>query len=91
MKWLCLLLYLLLVIVFPRYTPTSGIWQTVWMETVPTMHITNVRINQASLLTVSIMVNTSGGDSSSGLAFNVMDATGTTVASANGTRAYDLF
>ena len=27
-----------------KYTPTSGIWQTVWMETVPTVHITSLKI-----------------------------------------------
>jgi hypothetical protein len=26
------------------YTPTSGIWQTVWMEAVPTAHIERIRI-----------------------------------------------
>ena len=27
------------------YTPISGIWQTVWLESVPERHITNIKIN----------------------------------------------
>ena len=41
------------------YTPTSGIWQTVWMEAVPTAHIERIRID--TTLT-SATVTVTGGE-----------------------------
>eukprot|EP01051_Picozoa_sp_SAG22_P006006 SAG22_NODE_378_length_11517_cov_26.335523_5_plen_599_part_00 len=38
------------------YTSTTGIWQTVWMETVPEEHIEDVQVEQASLDTVTVTV-----------------------------------
>jgi hypothetical protein len=42
------------------YTPSSGIWQTVWMEDVPAVYINAMTIDQASESTVSVKVSVSG-------------------------------
>jgi beta-galactosidase/beta-glucuronidase len=65
------------------YTPSSGIWQTVWLESVPSNYISTLRINQASLATVELTVTMSGA--SGPVTFTVMDASGTKVATAQGT------
>ena len=54
------------------YTPTSGIWQTVWMEAVPTAHIESIRVDPTltgATLTVTggkaqktLILHTEGGD-----------------------------
>jgi hypothetical protein len=36
------------------YTPSSGIWQTVWLESVPENYIKGLKINQASMSQVSV-------------------------------------
>jgi len=36
------------------YTPSSGIWQTVWLESVPQSYIETLKIDQASLATVTV-------------------------------------
>jgi sucrose-6-phosphate hydrolase SacC (GH32 family) len=41
-----------------RYTPTSGIWQTCWLEPVPTEHILALR-SRADLTHFHLLVNTS--------------------------------
>jgi hypothetical protein len=38
------------------YTSTTGIWQTVWMETVPEEYIEDVQVEQASLDMVTVTV-----------------------------------
>ncbi|MBE6536486.1 MAG: glycoside hydrolase family 2 [Ruminococcaceae bacterium] len=38
------------------YTPVSGIWQTVWIESIPDMHIESIKIEQTSK-NVKISVN----------------------------------
>ena len=38
------------------YTPVTGIWQTVWLESVPTQHIRDIRI-ETTLDSASITVN----------------------------------
>lgn len=44
------------------YTPTSGIWQSVWLEYVPQSYIKSLRITpQYDLQTVKIGINTDGG------------------------------
>eukprot|EP01064_Diplonema_japonicum_P015101 TRINITY_DN22872_c0_g1_i1.p1 TRINITY_DN22872_c0_g1~~TRINITY_DN22872_c0_g1_i1.p1 ORF type:complete len:640 (+),score=75.56 TRINITY_DN22872_c0_g1_i1:47-1921(+) len=44
------------------YSPSSGIWQTVWLESVPDSRITSYRTN-VDLLSVEYLVNTTdGGD-----------------------------
>ena len=42
------------------YTPVSGIWQTVWLETVPAVHITAAHITPAISGKVAIRLTTSG-------------------------------
>lgn len=56
------------------YTPVSGIWQTVWMETVPASHIDQVRItpdidNQSVLVEVVI----AGQEKHQGIRVSVWD------------------
>ena len=41
-----------------RYTPSSGIWQTVWLEAVPAEYIAGLRIDQASASAVGLTVDT---------------------------------
>ena len=43
------------------YTPVSGIWQTVWMEEVPSTHVLDLRIDPKNDGTVTVKVNY-GGD-----------------------------
>lgn len=40
------------------YTPVTGIWQTVWLEAVPTVHVTGVRITPAISGQVALRVET---------------------------------
>lgn len=42
------------------YTPVSGIWQTVWLETVPAVHVTAVRITPSVSGKVAICLTTAG-------------------------------
>lgn len=42
------------------YTPSSGIWQTVWMERVPRMYIRRLKIDQASTKAVTITAELAG-------------------------------
>ena len=45
------------------YTPTSGIWQTVWLEPVPERHITGLRLEpHPENGTLHLGVETAGGD-----------------------------
>jgi hypothetical protein len=39
------------------YTPSSGIWQTVWLESVPATYIQSIAINQASQTAVTINIS----------------------------------
>ena len=53
------------------YTPSSGIWQTVWLEPVPQSHIADFKITpdvEAQALRVS--VNTTGGDLVEAIAYS---------------------
>ena len=44
------------------YTPCSGIWQTVWLETVPAAHVESLKIvPDVDAGTVSVTVNAPGG------------------------------
>jgi hypothetical protein len=44
------------------YTPTTGIWQTVWLETVPTVHINNLKMTpDLDKNELQLQVNVSGG------------------------------
>ncbi len=42
------------------YTPFSGIWQTVWMEIVPNVHITTLKLTPA-LDAITVAIETNGG------------------------------
>lgn len=42
------------------YTPVSGIWQTVWLETVPAVHIISTKITPSISGVVNIQLNTTG-------------------------------
>ncbi len=47
------------------YTPVSGIWQTVWLEPVPALHIEDVRVTpdiDAGQLKVQVALNRSAAD-----------------------------
>ncbi len=78
------------------YTPTSGIWQTVWMEPVPTAHIDSVTITPDALDSrIEVTVN-SASSTAGAVAVDVQTsddaanctgtlATGRTVASGTGT------
>jgi len=47
------------------YTPVSGIWQTVWLEPVPKLHIENVNVTpdiDAGMLDVEVALNRSADD-----------------------------
>jgi len=39
------------------YTPSSGIWQTVWLESVPKQYIRSVKVDQSSLSGVTVTVD----------------------------------
>ena len=46
------------------YTAVTGIWQTVWLEPVPALHITDVRTTPAEdLRSVRVLVSVAGGPS----------------------------
>jgi len=51
------------------YTPSSGIWQTVWLEQVPTVHISSLRLGY-DLTSVTVRAIVSGGQD---VSFAVMD------------------
>jgi beta-galactosidase/beta-glucuronidase len=48
------------------YTPVTGIWQTVWLETVPTTYISNTKqtpnLDNSSLVTLAKVENAQPGD-----------------------------
>jgi beta-galactosidase/beta-glucuronidase len=48
------------------YTPSSGIWQTVWLEAVPATYIESVTVGQASLTAVDFTVTTAGAAAGTG-------------------------
>jgi len=66
------------------YTPSSGIWQTVWLEAAPATYIESLIINQASATAVTIQTNVAGGGSTT-VSYTVKDASGTSVASGSAT------
>mmetsp|Transcript_22705 Transcript_22705/g.64653 ORF Transcript_22705/g.64653 Transcript_22705/m.64653 type:complete len:659 (-) Transcript_22705:221-2197(-) len=66
------------------YTPSSGIWQTVWMEAVPPSYISTLKIDQASTTNVKVTAFVEGGGATTPVRFEVVDRDGTTVAEAAG-------
>jgi hypothetical protein len=70
-----------------RYTPSSGIWQTVWLESVPgDAYVSSIDINQASMDTVTVAATVTGACHGSGcVKYEVLSDDGTTIlASASG-------
>ena len=63
------------------YTPSSGIWQTVWLEAVPATYIQKLKIDQASTTAVKVTATT---NLASDVKFEVVDKAGKTVATASG-------
>jgi hypothetical protein len=70
-----------------QYTPSSGIWQTVWLESVPSdAYISSIDINQASMDTVTVAATVAGACPDDGcVKYEVLMEDGATVlASATG-------
>ena len=65
------------------YTPSSGIWQTVWLEAVPATYIESLVINQGSMTTVVVTPTISGAKDTT-VKYTVVDTNGKTVATGNG-------
>ena len=71
------------------YTPSSGIWQTVWLEAVPATYISSLKIDQASTSAITVTVDVASArethcacsGEASQIALQVVDKTGATVAS----------
>lgn len=55
------------------YTPNSGIWQTVWLESVATSYVQALKIDQASLSTATVTAYLAGSSSGAQLTFKVQD------------------
>lgn len=56
------------------YTPTSGIWQTVWLEEVPDIHIENIRITpDIDKNQISLIVKVNSKNRSLGIVANVLN------------------
>jgi beta-galactosidase len=64
------------------YTPVSGIWQTVWLETVPAVHVTAVQVTPSVTGKVAIRLATSGNVTPQATATASLN--GKTVATASG-------
>jgi len=54
------------------YTPSSGIWQTVWLESVPRSYISGIKIDQASTDTVTVTTTVTQGGT---VEYEVLDPT----------------
>lgn len=58
------------------YTAVTGIWQTVWLETVPAWHVRGLRIDpDLDRRAVSVSVGTEGRSTSGRVAISVLDGT----------------
>ena len=65
------------------YTPSSGIWQTVWLEKAPTQYIQDLIINQANLESVTVTTSVSSTGPIADVNYKVLD-NGVTVATVSG-------
>jgi hypothetical protein len=71
------------------YTPSTGLWQTVWLEPVSKTYITSFRVmTDIDANTMSFLVNTSGNENSD-LHINILDK-GKTIASGTGKPGSEL-
>lgn len=67
------------------YTPTTGIWRTVWLEPVPEASISGLRmIPDIDLEKLTVIVQASGVRDADGVGINVKDKKGRRIASASG-------
>jgi len=66
------------------YTPSSGIWQTVWLEQVPAAHIASLTIDQSSTSAVTVTGTVAGAAAGAQLTIAVTDVDGRAVATATG-------
>ena len=74
-----------------QYTASSGIWQTVWLEVVPPVHIRSFSLNQNSVDTITMSAHVSDAPStvnniSNAVLFNVYER-GSAIPVATGTAA----
>ena len=70
------------------YTPSSGIWQTVWLEAVPhKTYISDLKINQASLDTVVV---TASSAEEVDVTMTVLDSDGKKVTSVSGKSGHGI-
>jgi beta-galactosidase/beta-glucuronidase len=54
------------------YTPTTGIWQTVWLEPVPDAHIEGLKLgSDIDRSIITVQANVSGGEASAGYTFSI--------------------
>ena len=67
-----------------RYTPSSGIWQTVWLEYVPKTYITRYKIQKNDLKSIVINVTIAGDLTQDSVTFTVIDANGNQVTTKQG-------
>jgi hypothetical protein len=69
------------------YTEVTGIWQTVWLETVPAWHVTGLRIDpDLDGARVNVSVGSDGRSAQGRVAITVLDGT-RVIATANGPTA----
>jgi hypothetical protein len=66
------------------YTPCTGIWQPVWLEAVPTTHITQLDVAAGADGGVNVTVRTSAPDSVEPVTISVIDSEGIEVATHEG-------
>ncbi len=60
------------------YTPVSGIWQTVWLEPVPSQHVEELRLTpdlDASRLRVEVLLNWPGPETTLAFRLTALDGT----------------
>eukprot|EP01084_Bolivina_argentea_P181108 312832_1 len=68
-----------------RYTPSSGIWQTVWLEYVPKTYITKYKIQNNDLNSILINITINGDLKQDTVIFNIFDSNGKQVTTKQGT------
>ncbi|ROV90410.1 hypothetical protein VSDG_08463 [Cytospora chrysosperma] len=66
------------------YRPCSGIWQTVWLESAPAAHISQLDIKAAANGSVSVNVHSSNNATGLPVVMNVLDKDGGLTAVGNG-------
>lgn len=73
-----------------KYTPSSGIWQTVWLEKVPSAnYITNITITP-TLNSAAVVVNVFDASADATTIVTMYDDTGLVVAKASGSAGQPL-